>query len=406
MSQKKHIDLALNLAFKNIGKTSPNPSVGAVIVKNDRVISTGSTGPFGSAHAEVSALKNSAEDPKGAEMYISMEPCCHLGKTSPCTEAIIKAGISKVFIPILDPNPLVSGKGVRSLKESGIEVVLMNEAAESAADLIRQFKKFILRQKPFIINKSAVTLDGRTAALSGDSKWISSEYSRYIIHKLRGLVDAVIIGKNTFITDDPLLNVRIDSYNDNVKDYFRKEAPLINGRDNYFLKSLFSTEIKEFGHPLRVLIGLPENIDTDRNIFFDDNYIIFERKKRFEKLIKIKTDLKKKIDNMEIRLIDTDSLTEEIEFMLDELGSRGIMMAMLEGGGRLAGSFFDAGQIDQFFYIIAPKLAGNGIPSLAGSGVGKISEAVKLMDLSCILLKNDLIYNGYKERYNFEIYED
>jgi diaminohydroxyphosphoribosylaminopyrimidine deaminase/5-amino-6-(5-phosphoribosylamino)uracil reductase len=396
------MEMALKIAFERMGKTSPNPAVGCVIVKNDSVIATGGTGPFGSSHAEVAALTSAGEGSAGADMYVSLEPCCHHGKTPPCTVAIIKAGISRVFIPVLDPNPLVSGKGVAELRRAGIEVTLMEEMAGYSVDLIRPFKKYILRHRPFVINKSAVTLDGRIAAKTGDSRWISSEYSRYLVHKLRSKVDAVIIGKNTFVRDNPSLNVRLDSFNAEISGYFRDRRPDMGGRDNFFLKSLVAEETADVHEPLRVVIGIPEDIDLKSNIMADGNYIFFERQDAFERLVKYNDSMRKKIDSVNLCLIDAGSSADEIRAAADELARRGVMLAMLEGGGRLAGSILDAGEIDQFLYFIAPKIAGDGIPPLESNGVDSMSDALVLRDISVLQIKDDILYNGYREAYDFE----
>jgi diaminohydroxyphosphoribosylaminopyrimidine deaminase/5-amino-6-(5-phosphoribosylamino)uracil reductase len=396
------MEMALKIAFERMGKTSPNPPVGSVIVKNDTVIATGGTGPFGSSHAEAAALAYAGGDCAGADMYVSLEPCNHYGKTPPCTAAIIQSGIARVFIPALDPNPLVSGKGVAELTKAGVDVIRMEEMADYAVDLIRAFKKYILRHRPFVISKSAVTLDGRIASKTGDSRWISSEYSRCLVHRLRSKVDAVIIGKNTLVRDNPFLNVRLGSFKAEVAGYFRGRQPGMNGRDNFLLKSLITEEPADVHMPLRVVIGIPDDIDFKGNIMADNNYIFFERRDVYDRLIKSNSSMQKKIESVNIHLVDAVSAAEEIKAVVDELARRGVMFAMLEGGGRLAGSFLDAGEIDQFLYIIAPKIAGSGIPPLAGTGVDSISEALVLRDVSVMPIKDDIIYNGYREPYHFE----
>lgn len=403
MNNSTYMEMALKIAFERMGKTSPNPAVGSVIVKNDTIIATGGTGPFGSSHAEAAALSSAGSGCAGADMYVSLEPCGHHGKTPPCTAAIIQAGISRVFIPVLDPNPLVSGKGAAELRKAGIDVILMEEMADYAVDLIRPFKKYILRHRPFVVSKSAVTLDGRIAAKTGDSRWISSEYSRYLVHRLRSKVDAVIIGKNTFVRDNPSLNVRLGSFKSEISGYFRDRRPDISGRDNFFLKSLFAEEETADVHaPLRVVIGVPDDINITSNMLADRNYIFFERRDAFERLVKYNDSMRKKIDSVNVHLIDAASSAEEIRAVADELARRGVMFAMLEGGGRLAGSILDAGEIDQFLYFIAPKIAGDGIPPLESAGVDSMSDALILRDVSVMPVKEDILYNGYREPNHFE----
>ena len=226
---------ALRLALAGMGRTSPNPSVGAVIVRGEAIVSTGRTGPYGGDHAEVSAIRTARQDLRGAEMYVSLEPCCHHGKTPPCTDAIIGAGITRVHIPLLDPNPMVAGKGALALREAGVEVVIRRDLASSAADLIRPFKKFILRKRPFTVLKLALTLDGRTATAGGDSRWISNDWSRFVAHRLRSLCDAVIVGKNTLAADNPSLTVRLGDFPPEVADSFRLDEFPVRGYDNYLL---------------------------------------------------------------------------------------------------------------------------------------------------------------------------
>ncbi len=386
---------ALRIAFDRMGYTSPNPPVGAVIVKGDAVVSTGGTGPYGSSHAEVAAISGAGVDLKGADMYVSLEPCNHYGKTPPCTSAIIKAGISRVFIPALDPNPLVSGKGADELRHAGIEVIFMKDMAGSGIDLLRQFRKYITAHKPFVLSKSAITLDGRIASRTGDSKWISSDFSRYLVHKLRAKADAVIVGKNTFIRDNPSLTVRLESFDSRVRDYFTAHEPVMSGRENFFLRSLFTEAVQDAVSPLRVVVGLPDSIDMRSNIFSDNNYLFFERQKTVDLRVRKDPRMAKKIDGLSLVLVDADSPVEEIERICDELFNRGIMFALLEGGGALAGSFLDAGELDQFFYVIAPRIAGGGINCIEAAGADSISDALRLWDVSVMSAGEDVIYNGY-----------
>jgi diaminohydroxyphosphoribosylaminopyrimidine deaminase / 5-amino-6-(5-phosphoribosylamino)uracil reductase len=400
---KKYMEMALKIAFERMGATSPNPPVGTVIVRNGAVIATGGTGPYGSDHAEAAALTCAAGGCAGADMYVSLEPCNHFGKTPPCTAAIKRAGIARVFIPALDPNPIVSGKGVAELSRAGIDVVFMEEMADYALELIRPFKKYILRHRPFIVSKCAVTLDGRIASKTGDSRWISSDYSRCLAHRLRAKVDAVIVGKNTFLRDNPSLNVRFGSFGEDVARYFRERAPEMMGRDNFLLKSLVTGDMADPHAPLRVVIGLPGDIDMKSNIMADGNYLFFERRDAIDRLVRNDASLTKKIDAINLHAVDAATPADEIRIIADELARRGVMYAMLEGGGRLAGSFLDAGEIDQFMYIIAPKIAGNGMPALVGTGIEVIGDALPLRDVSVIAMKDDIVYNGYREQYHFEM---
>jgi diaminohydroxyphosphoribosylaminopyrimidine deaminase/5-amino-6-(5-phosphoribosylamino)uracil reductase len=396
------MDTALEIAFGRMGLTSPNPAVGAVIVRDGTVVSIGGTGPCGSRHAEIAAI-GAGGDVTGCDMYVSLEPCCHYGKTPPCTDAIIASGIKKVYAAILDPNPAVAGKGVARLRDSGIEVEIPGMLSQRAADLIRAFKKYILRKRTFVLAKSAVTLDGRIATRTGDSKWVSSEHSRYLVHRIRAKMDAVIIGKNTLLRDDPMLDSRPDSFSDGVKRYFLENRADVFGRDNQFLRSLLSSEISEYRQPLRVLVGLPGEVDFSRKFFRDDGYIVFERKDRLDHFLRNSTGLKSAVMRLNIVDIDARTNAEEIGLILEELADRGIMTAMLEGGGLLAGSFFDAGEIDQVIYFIAPKISGNGISPVIAAGKDEMGLSLPVRDVSVAFAGGDVLYLGYKDVYNFEM---
>ncbi|MEF3255577.1 MAG: bifunctional diaminohydroxyphosphoribosylaminopyrimidine deaminase/5-amino-6-(5-phosphoribosylamino)uracil reductase RibD, partial [Deferribacterales bacterium] len=198
---------AVQLALMGKGYTMTNPTVGAVIVKNGEIIGRGYHTGFGMPHAEVEALKDCSEDPKGADLYVTLEPCSSYGKTPPCTEAIIKAGIKRVFIGVVDPNPQNSGKGIEKLLDAGIEVFL-GYAEDLCAEIIEDFAKYIYTGKPYITLKAAASIDGKIATVDGDSKWISNESSRIYVQYMRSVSDAILVGINTVESDNPLLNVR------------------------------------------------------------------------------------------------------------------------------------------------------------------------------------------------------
>jgi diaminohydroxyphosphoribosylaminopyrimidine deaminase / 5-amino-6-(5-phosphoribosylamino)uracil reductase len=400
-NNRKYMEMALEIGFSRMGRTSPNPPVGAVIIKNGEIISTGGTSPCGSDHAEICAIKNAVTDLSGAEMYVSLEPCCHYSKlTPPCTDAIKASKIGRLYVPVLDPNPEVAGRGISTLREAGIEVVIMSEMSEKAYDLIRHFRKYLFKKTPYIIHKSAISLDGKIATKTGDSKWISSEYSRYISHKLRSIVDAVIIGKNTMMKDDPALDVRTDLFNDNIKEFFRRSEFNITGRQSFFLEMLIKLRETDLAaSPLRVVIGAPEKIDFKKKIFKDDNYILFINESRRDNLLKQNgsNEVKKIIESNNIVFVKGHSKKEQIDFILKELYNRGKMMLMVEGGGAAAGSFFDAGEVDQFIYFVAPRILGKGTAVIEAEGKKTISESHSLYDITTVMLKEDILYNAYSE---------
>lgn len=404
--KERFMQRACEIAFTRMGCTSPNPAVGAVIVKDGIAAAEGGTGPYGADHAEVSAIKDARSkniDLNGTELFVSLEPCSHYGKTPPCTEAIINCGIKKVYAPLPDPNPLVSGRGFKRLADAGIEVEIMQTFSGQASDLLRAFKKFILRGDPFIINKCAMTLDGRIATLSGDSRWISNDYSRLVAHRLRRVADAIIIGKNTFVNDNPSLNVRFGDFSSDISEYLKSGKPVFSGRRNFFLEQIVRTEIDSTSDPLRVLIGIPDDISHSYSFFKDDNYVIISGKSDYKKKISANSRLAGELAGLNLVLGDFTERDEEIRFIMDYLKGIGVMTALLEGGGSINGSFFDAGEIDQFVYIIAPKVIGSGVSPVNGAARSAISESVMLHDITSVILGEDLLVCGYRSEYNFEM---
>jgi diaminohydroxyphosphoribosylaminopyrimidine deaminase/5-amino-6-(5-phosphoribosylamino)uracil reductase len=391
---------ALEIAFSRMGRTSPNPAVGAVIVKGGRIIAEGGTQGYGGDHAEVDAIKKAAEPLAGSTLYATLEPCCHSGKTPPCTGAIVRAGIGRVCVPLHDPNPLVSGRGVAELAAAGVEVVMLHEEAEAALDLVRPFRKYIRGRVPYVMHKAALSLDGKTATRSGDSKWISSEYSRYIVHRLRSRADAVIVGKNTLERDNPTLNVRLGSFPGEVREYFtRSDAPLA-GRQSAFIRMLLRSDIPDDGvSPLRVVMGVPRDLGEGCNVLFDGNFLFLAQRAKKDELRR-RADfalLKRLEDDGKIRFLEGDSPAGFVRAALGELYSRGVMCALLEGGGVLAGSFQDAGEIDQFVYFISPRVMGTGLSPLEGHGAETVGDSLRLVGVTTALIGEDVLYNAYRE---------
>jgi diaminohydroxyphosphoribosylaminopyrimidine deaminase/5-amino-6-(5-phosphoribosylamino)uracil reductase len=401
LEDREYMEEACRMAFHNMGVSSPNPSVGALLVHDSRVISRGVTEPAGKRHAEVVALEDAPENErKGATLYVSLEPCSFHGRTPPCTEAIINAGVKRVVIPLLDPNPRVSGKGVRDLEDAGVEVTFLGEMSQFAADLYRSFKKYILRERPWIIHKSALTLDGRTAADSGHSRWISNETSRLLAHRLRARVDAVLVGKNTFIQDRPLLSARPDEFSREAHITLAAVTP--RGRDNFFLHSLFEEDFPLKRQPLRVVMGLPAHFDPELPFFHDSNYLFYERKQIFGEMVARDSSLARQVERVNYRLLDV-SREEFSRAVLSDLGGRGFMSVLLEGGKTLAGDLFDLGEIDQFCYILAPMIAGSGFPVMQASPTDSMNSALRLQDITTASLDGNMLVNGYAEVYNFEM---
>ncbi len=354
------MDRALSLALKAKGKTSPNPLVGAVIVKAGKVIGEGYHKQAGKEHAEIIALKKAKSLAKGATLYVNLEPCCHTGRTGPCTDAVIKAGIKKVVIAMRDPNPLVAGKGVAKLKKAGI-TVMEGLLYKEAKALNAPFEKFITQKLPFVTLKAAVSLDGKIAALSGDSKWISNEASRAKVHEMREESDAILVGLNTVLKDDPSLNVR----------------PMKKGTK----------------HPLRVVVDTKLNTPAGAKLFHSKGgkVVIFcgnDAPKAKEKALADK--------GAEVVRTATRDKRVNLEAIMKNLASRDIVSLMAEGGGTLYTELLGKGMVDNVAIFVAPIiLGGTERYSLMQNGCAKnIKDALKLINLSYRQYGENILIEG------------
>lgn len=356
----KFMQRAFELAENARGRCSPNPFVGAVIVKNARIIGEGWTQAYGSDHAEVQALKNCTEDCHGADMFVTLEPCSHYGKTPPCAEAVIDAGIARVFIGIEDPNPLVSGKGIRLLKEAGIEV----KSGLLAKEISRQLEcylTYITKRRPFVLLKTAVSLDGRIAAEDGSSRWISCEESVKEVHKLREEADAILTGSGTVLQDDPLLNVRLEN---------PIKQPLRVILDAHY-------QVPETSQIVQTAKQYPTLIFTDA---------AYSNPAKEQALL---------IAGIEICKLPAYNGLFDLKSVLDELYKRQVQFVLLETGSRLNTSFLKAGLIDKIVMFIAPKLLGGKHLAWNEIGIDNIANALPLKDLECKQSGIDLRVTAY-----------
>jgi len=352
---------ALRLAACGRGHTSPNPMVGAVIVKDGKVIAEGFHQRYGGPHAEVAALEAATEPVDGATLFVTLEPCCHHGKTPPCTDAIIRTGIAKVVIAMEDPNPLVSCKGRRILEESGIEVE-SGILAAAAARLNEWYAKFITTGRPFFTAKAAMTLDGKIATRERDSKWVTGEEAREYVHWLRAGVDAVMVGSGTVKADDPLLTTRLGA---------------TNGRD-----------------AVRIVIDGDAVISPDARIFTVNSaptIVVVKKTAPDER----KASLRKAGADV----IEIEPLNDKVDLkqVAKLLGSRKIANVMIEGGGGLLAAAFAAGIVDKVLFFIAPKIfGGKDAPTpVEGLGIAKVAEAIRIRDFSTRLVGQDILVEGY-----------
>ena len=360
----KYMKEAIELGKRGIGKVSPNPPVGAVVVKDGRVIGKGWHEFYGGLHAERNALNGCGENAKGAELYVTLEPCCHYGKTPPCTDIIIEKGIGKVYVGAADPNINVSGRGIKILRKKGIQVetgVLEKECIELAAE----FHWFQSTKKPYVILKYAMSADGKTAAESGDSKWISGKKSRKKVHELRSRYDAIMVGIGTVIKDDPMLTSRIE-----------------NGRD-----------------PVRIIVDSHMRISEESNI-------VQTAKNIRTIVVTAVTDNGDKgkeefLKNRGIEILKTneDRGKVDVREMMSLLGEKGITSIMVEGGGELNFSIVEKGLFNKIYCYIAPKLIGgkNGFSPVSGKGFGSVGEAAKLKLLEVSTIENDILAIYEKE---------
>jgi diaminohydroxyphosphoribosylaminopyrimidine deaminase/5-amino-6-(5-phosphoribosylamino)uracil reductase len=357
---------AISLAKLAQGQVSPNPAVGAVLVKNDVIIGQGYTQPPGSDHAEIVALKQAGREAQGAALYVSLEPCCHQGRTPPCTNAIIEAGITEVHFPIVDPNPKVAGKGQADLQRAGI-TIYRGEHAEEASILNEAFIKYITTGLPFVTVKFAASLDGKIATRSGDSKWISGEAARKLVQHMRYEADAVMTGAGTVIADDPRLTVRIA-----VRGGITHKQPL-----RIILDGLGHTPVTSrlFSEPGRTLLVTSDNLAQNVLDSFSNRGVEI-----------LKMPAKKGV-------IDLKSL------MLI-LAEKEITNILVESGGILLGSLFDNGMVDKVVAFLAPIIIGgqNARSAVAGTGYDKLIQCASLKRVKVDRVGDDIMVSGYVGR--------
>jgi len=354
---------ALSLARKGLGKTSPNPAVGCVLLNDGVIVGEGWHRKAGTPHAEVHALAAASGMARGADVFVTLEPCSHHGRTPPCADALIAAGVARVFVGMQDPNPLVSGRGIAALRSAGIHVEC--GILEKECRLLNEpFIKHVTTGLPFVILKSAMTLDGRTATASGDSKWITSEISRRYVHRLRATVDAVMVGVGTVVADDPQLTCRMG----------------VRGRD-----------------PLRVVVDSRLRTPPDATLFSLDSPA-----KTLFAAIDSDSPAAAELEarGAEILRCREEEGRVDLSDLLAGLGSRGIQSVLLEGGRELAGAALRKGLIDKFLLFFAPKLLGgaDGCGLFAGSGPERMADAHALRDLVVRRFGQDILVEGYPER--------
>jgi len=351
----------LRLAARGRGGTSPNPLVGAIVVKDGVVVGSGYHAKAGTPHAEIHALKEAGTRAKGATLYVNLEPCCHYGRTGPCTEAIIEAGIKRVVVAMTDPNPLVSGKGLKRLLEAGLEVttgVLEKEARQ----LNEVFIKYITFGRPFVVSKAAVSLDGKIATSKGQSKWITSPQARAYAHVLRDWYDAILVGVGTVLSDDPLLTTRLSGG---------------GGR-----------------HPVKVIVDSKARTPVSARIFSEESpaptIIATTKGAPPEKLEEIAAA------GAQVVVVN-EGPRVDLQLLMGLLAAKEITSVLIEGGAEVHASAFRSKIVDKVVWFIAPKLiGGSDAPGpIGGEGVESLSEAVVLERVRLKKIGPDICVEGY-----------
>lgn len=355
MNEILFIKETLKLAKKGMGWTNPNPMVGAVLVKNGKIIGKGYHRKVGLLHAEIEALDNAKTSIKGATLYINLEPCSHFGRTPPCVDAIIKSAIKRVVCSTLDPNPQVHGQGVVRLKQAGIDVTL-DILEKEARNLNEAFFTFHEKKRPFIAIKFAASLDGKIATKTGDTKWITNEKARAYARSLRGQYQAILVGINTVLHDNPHLGSRLKSKKD----------------------------------PVRIILDSTLKIPLTSQVLRDNNVIIvttkYANRKKQEQLTK-----------NDVTVLTFPTTTIYLHDLLDELRKREIISVLVEGGSTVLGSFVDAQLMDKVYAFYAPVIIGGkeAISAASGEGAKYIAEATYLKSMSFKRFADNLLIVGY-----------
>ena len=351
---ERFMRLALVEARRGVGRTSPNPAVGAVLVKGGRVVARGHHAVAGGPHAELVALRKAGARARGADLYTTLEPCDHHGRTPPCSVAILAAGVRRVFSGSADPNPLVNGRGVARLRRAGVPVITGVLAAECDAVNAAWFT-FITRRRPFVTLKLAATLAGRVATRAGDSRWVSGPEARAWVHRLRDQVDAVLVGRATALADDPRLTTRL---------------PGGGGRD-----------------PLRVVLDTRLSLPPTLRLFRQRSTartVVFHAARRARDLG----------PRTELERVARGPGGLDLAAVLARLASRGVTHLLVEGGGAVAGAFLSAGLVDRLALFLSPRLLGDGVSWGPAAAPRHMSGALRLADLAVERLGEDLLVTG------------
>lgn len=348
---------ALDLARRGKGRTSPNPLVGCVVVRDGEIVGEGYHKCAGGPHAEVNALRDAGHDAEGATIYVSLEPCCHHGKTPPCTGLIIHHRPARIVVAMRDPNPLVAGKGIAELEAAGIPVTV-GVLEHEAQTLNEAFTKYMVEKMPFVIAKCGMSLDGKIATRTGDSRWVTGEASRRLVHELRSEVDAILVGSRTVMVDDPSLTART------------------------------GTAAKD---PIRIIVDADDYLSTDRRVFHQDSaaptWVALPQGRRFE-------------GADDVIHVPNGPGGIDLAALMRELAVREVVSVLIEGGGTTHASAFSAGIVDKVMFFIAPKIIGgrDAITAVEGDGAELISDAIQLERMTASMVGGDVLVEAYVKR--------
>jgi len=366
MPPQQYMECALSLARLAMGHTSPNPAVGAVVVKDGLVVGMGYTQPVGSEHAEVMALRQAGEKARDAAMYVTLEPCSHYGRTPPCTEAMIAAGISEVYVALVDPNPVVSGSGIGRLNEKGIKTHV-GLGQQEAYQINEAYIKHVTTGLPFVVAKFAMSLDGKIATKSGDSKWITSEEARNYAHALRCTFDAIMVGVNTVMADNPHLTARG-----------------CGGRSGIGKMQ-----------PLRLVVDTEGRIPVDSHVFEPPGGILVAVGEPFD------TARKQELAQAGAEVVELPASNGSVDIaeLFKLLGKRGIVTVLVEGGGKVLGSLFDQRLVDKVLAFVSPVIiGGREAACVGGNGVDRMVEALRLSRVDIKIFGDDILVSGYTQQ--------
>jgi diaminohydroxyphosphoribosylaminopyrimidine deaminase/5-amino-6-(5-phosphoribosylamino)uracil reductase len=363
-SDESFMRRALALARQGEGYVSPNPMVGCVIVRGDRVVGEGFHQRFGGPHAEIHALRQAGEQARGAVLYVTLEPCCHTGKTPPCVDAILRAGPARVVVALRDPNPLVAGGGLARLRQAGIEVT-SGVCEDEARRLNEAFLTYVSTQCPFVTLKCAVTLDGKIATRTGHARWITGERARAKVHELRHASDAIVVGIGTVVHDDPLLTTRLPD---------RCGVNPLRVIVDSSLRLPVRARVTEVTADCRTLVAATAQAAPERQSRLEGRGV---------EIVRLPAD--------------AESRRVDLEALLVHLGQRGIASVLVEGGATLGTAFLQRRLVDKILCFIAPKIiGGDGLSVVGPCGVQTMEQAIRFRDVTFQSYGDDVLLQGYR----------